>query len=289
MKNRLNDFFWFGFTNKNISVFNEKSDYNLESSPLINGKKVSLEKALEEFRYLLKKNPQIHFDGLSSDQKSIDVVLDFAEKRRSSIDHMEAEEINNFFLAFQKYGASIISFNELKNRSDFVVFIGNFNKQLIESFFENIGWQRPKIKKSIFFVTENINSDFHNSFKVMNLLNTINSIPNILQEESICKKINQIKQKLKSSKYPVVVINPGNHFMVSEHIFKVVAHINNNIRKLRIFKFSGLNNSAGFINSCVTKTGYPNSISFNDWGVSYDPIGNSSKKQKDIAKLQIYI
>ena len=63
---------------------------------------------------------------------------------------MCGDELNIFFSAFQKYGGSFISFNELKNRADFVLVIGakqeNFlltstktstgiNKKLKEQFF----------------------------------------------------------------------------------------------------------------------------------------------------------
>ena len=43
------------------------------------------------------------------------------------------------------------------------------------------------------------------------------------------------------------------------------------------------------MNACVTKTGYPNAISFTDIGAVYEPNLITMEKQKKIKNLQIYI
>ena len=40
---------------------------------------------------------------------------------------------------------------------------------------------------------------------------------------------------------------------------------------MKIFSIFGSHNSGGFVNACVTKTGYPNAISFTDIGAVYEP------------------
>ena len=63
-------------------------------------------------------------------------IIDFAERYKSSIDHMCADELNIFFSVFQKHGGSLVSFNELKNRADFIIVIGakkeNFSSYFLE-------------------------------------------------------------------------------------------------------------------------------------------------------------
>ena len=86
----------------------------------------------------------------------------------------------------------------------------------------------------------------------------------------------------------MLVINPANGFMFTQQLLKLTEFINNKIRKLRIFKISGLNNSSGFVNSCVIKTGFPASVSFNDWGLSYNPIKYTANVQKSEKPIQIY-
>ena len=56
----------------------------------------------------------MHIDGLSTDFQSIQKIIDFAERYKSSINHMCADELNVYFSALQKYGGSFVSFNELK-------------------------------------------------------------------------------------------------------------------------------------------------------------------------------
>ena len=74
----------------------------------------------------------------------------------------------------------------------------------------------------------------------------------------------------------------------TEHLLRLFAFINNNVKKVRIFRFSGSNNSSGFVNTCVTKTGFPNAVSFNDWGVTYNPYDYNATVQKKIKKTQLF-
>jgi len=63
----------------------------------------------------------------------------------------------------------------------------------------------------------------------------------------------------------------------------------NKKNRIKIFNILGSNNSGGFVNACVTKTGYPNAINFTDIGPIYEPSLVTPDKQKKIKNLQIYI
>ena len=57
-----------------------------------------------------------------------------------------------------------------------------------------------------------------------------------------------------------------------------------------MFSIYGSNNSGGFINACVTKTGYPNAINFTEIGPVYEPDLILPDKQKELKKsLSFYI
>ena len=58
---------------------------------------------------------------------------------------------------------------------------------------------------------------------------------------------------------------------------------------MKIFNIFGSHNSGGFVNACVTKTGFPNAINFTDIGPIYEPNLISTEKQKNTKNLQIYI
>ena len=56
-----------------------------------------------------------------------------------------------------------------------------------------------------------------------------------------------------------------------------------------MFSIYGSNNSGGFINACVTKTGYPNAINFTEIGPVYEPNLILPDKQKELKNLQVFI
>ena len=89
-----------------------------------------------EVKKIIKLEESIHIDGFSTDLQSMYKVIDFAEKYRASINHMCSDELNIFFSAFQKYGGSFVSFNELKKRADFVLVVGARQEDFSSSFFQ---------------------------------------------------------------------------------------------------------------------------------------------------------
>ena len=92
----------------------------------------------------------MHIDGLSTDFQSIQKILDFAEKYKSSINHMCADELNVYFSAMQKYGGSFVSFNELKKRADFIIVIGAKEENFSSDFFNDLNWKKQKLKEQFF-------------------------------------------------------------------------------------------------------------------------------------------
>lgn len=288
MKTYINDFFWFGLTNQKITSDAYEVGYNLSSSPLIYGKKASIKEVTRRIKKIFDEENLVHFDGLSCDQKSLDQILNLAEKKRSSVNHMEAEEINNFFSAFQKYGGSLVSFNEIKKRSDLIIFLGDFEESQIQRFLFKVGWNRTKIEKSIFLLGKKKNTILKNSFEFKEPLNLGGQILDFFKNTSVPEKFKRLKKKINLSRYPVMVINSKNGLIFTDQLLKVFAYINNNLRKIRIFRFCGLNNSSGFVNSCISKTGFPGSVSFTDWGVAYNPNDYDAKQQKKVKKTQIF-
>ena len=89
----------FGYTEKKkrISSFELFSN----STPLIKGKKSSYSEAIQEAKKIIKFEKSIHIDGLSTDLQSMYKIIDFAERYKSSIDHMCADELNIFFQFFR--------------------------------------------------------------------------------------------------------------------------------------------------------------------------------------------
>ena len=136
-----------------LKQINKKvENYSLESFPMIKGKVVDLKEAISEINKILTTSSSIHIDGMDCDVSSIDKALRFAEKKKCSINHKSYEKINNLYITFQKFGGSLVSFNELKNRSDFILLVGSDEISLFHEFLEKLKWKKEKVKKSIFFL-----------------------------------------------------------------------------------------------------------------------------------------
>merc|ERR1711991_1125070 len=241
------------------------------------GKVVDLKQAISEINRILKTSTSIHIDGMDCDISSIDKALRFAEKKKCSINHKSYEKINNLYTTFQKFGGSLVSFNELKNRSDFILVVGSDDIFSFHEFIEKLKWKKDKVKKSIFFLGEkkakektvcNIVES-----KGENIFHDINSIYVKLNEKKISKqdRLYKIINTLLCSKYPVIVVNINQHnlaliFSVYDLVYSV-----NKSKRLKIFNFFGFDNVASFINACVTKTGFPNAVIFSEKGAEYEP------------------
>ena len=75
--------------------------------------------------------------------------------------------------------------------------------------------------------------------------------------------------------------------MLTLAIYDLVYAINKK-KRLRIYNLFGSNNSSGFVNSCVTKTGFPNAVVFTDNGAEYDPYQINSNVLMKNVDLQLY-
>ena len=134
----------------------------LDAKPSVFGKTVDLDTAILEIKRIINKSDQIHLTGMDCDISSIDNILGFAEKLKCSLDHMDGEKISNLYQSIQRNGGSFVSFNEMKNRSDLLIFLGISENELSEKFFKKIQWNKKKTQKSIFFLGENKSSNFKN-------------------------------------------------------------------------------------------------------------------------------
>ena len=73
------------------------------------------------------------------------------------------------------------------------------------------------------------------------------------------------------SEYPAIVININQHNLaLILSVYDLVYSVNES-KRLKIFNFFGSDSAAGFINACVTKTGFPNAIIFTEKGPEYEP------------------
>jgi hypothetical protein len=202
---------------------------------------------------------------------------------------MCADELNIFFSVFQKHGGSLVSFNELKNRADFIIVIGAKRENFSSYFFRDLKWNKQKIKRTFFYLDDQ-KFDQNSSF-CSNKIDEVNYLKLFFLEKNIPKnsKLKDLKEKFINAKFPVVIANIKNKdYALTYSIFDFVRFINKK-KRMKIFNIFGSHNSGGFVNACVTKTGFPNAINFTDIGPIYEPNLISTEKQKNTKNLQIYI
>ena len=216
-------------------------------------------------------------------------------KKKCSINHKSYEKINNLYITFQKFGGSLVSFNELKNRSDFILLVGSNNISVFHEFIEKLKWKKGKVKKSVFFLGggEVKEKTVNNSVESKNekIFHDINSIYVKLNEKKISKqdRLYKIISALINSKYPTVVLNVNEHnSALILCVYDLVYSVNKS-KRLKIFNFFGSDSASGFINSCLTKTGFPNAVIFTEKGAEYEPYQIKSSLLKENVELQIYI
>ncbi len=279
-------------TNNCLEYIDRVQNYSLNSRPMIKGKVVTIEKAIKECRKIVKSSEDIHLEGFSCDQKTIQNALRFAEQKKCSINHMHGKKINNFFSSFQRYGGSIVSFNELKNRSDFLIFINIHEKSICDLFLRKLEWSNQKMKKSFFFLNKSRieNFFFNNLFlSEKKLVNFLNLTKKSLMSEKRNNKDEPFINLLSKSKYPVIIYNLEEDDQILTNSLLDFIKFTSKKKRVRLFNLFGPDNSAGFVNSCITKTGFPNGINFSDIGAEYEPHNIDVSKMSKYKDLQIYI
>jgi len=281
--------------NKCSKLSENSKKFTLKSKPLIKGKIVTLTQAIKEIRRLLGSTDQVHVDGLGCEQRTVYKILNFAEKNKFSFDHMHSQSISNFFRSLNSVGGSLTSFNELRNRSDFLLFVDTNEKEIFpEVFVKKLGWTKKKLLKSVFFLSEKktTRNQFKHHYVDSNssLLDELNFFKKLVYEnKGTTKKFEYFFNSYMSSKYPVIIpkIKSDNYPLVLA-TFSIVKSLNN-FKRTKLFNFYGLDNSAGLVNASVIKTGFPHAVSFTDLGPFYDPIEFNSLKLSRWKDLQIFI
>ena len=257
-------------------------DFNLDASPLIKGKRASLDEAIRLIKKKVKKK-EVHFSNISCDIKTMDKVIEISEKKRFSINHLNQNEINNFYLPFQKFGGSIVSLNELKNRADLLIIFGDIEESTFKTFLDFLGWDKRKILKKIYCVNPKGKKKFPNTIIAKDIFSFINGINKINHGN-----VGEISNRISRSNYPVFILSSSNTLIKNEMILRKLQSLNQENKNIRISRICGLNNSAGFVNSCVIKSGFPGPLNFTDWGINYEPYElelSEVKKRKEVQFL----
>ena len=259
-------------------------------SPMINGNNVSMERAVNEAKKIIRDSKEIHMDGFCCDQHSIIDLIRFAQRKMCTCNHLEWRKISNFYINLQRFGGAFSSLNEIINRCDFLFFVGWDNDfSFIENLVKKVKNKNLKVfvlseKKKVLNIPKLIKVNKGTLGSEFNLIGNI-----LLNSKHDNQKYESVSDLFNKSNYPVFVpkIDKDNYELITS-FFQILKNLN--IKKpTKILNTLFSNNAPGFINACLTKSGYPNAICFSPIGPLYDPFEYNSFKLKDFKDLQIFV
>ena len=266
----------------------EKTDHNdsFVSSPLIKGVPTNNQTAINEIKKILKKTRGIHIDGLGCDFKALKQIFSFAEKCRSSIDHMDGEKIANFYSGLQRYGGMLASFGEVFLRSDLVIFVGSSEKDIDQNFLKNF-----KKKPDFFFISQKTikDSEFeHYKTKKGAISVEIKLLIQEIVNDFKKNKFEVLIDKIDKSSYGSIVFTPNEEPFISQYLIELVKTLSKQ-NKFTLLPLLGSNNFAAAVQISLWNTGYPLRVNFTDTGPIYNPTEFSSSYQKEKKDVQLFV
>lgn len=270
-----------------------------DSGPMLSGKPVSLDEAVNEAAGLLKKSRWPLISGLGCDVAGSRAALLLAERCGAVIDHGQSDTAVHNLLALQESGWIMTTLTELKNRADFVLFLGTDAVSHYPRFFERCIWNEfslfleGKTPRKIAYIGHRLNTrpgtspsgEKPLSINCDNeeLIDYVSLLTAMLRDSDFRsefvsgqkqKKLAQLTEEMKQARYGVIVWSPGE--LPVPHGELLVQSIADLIRFLnRSGRFAGLslggdNGGATFTNVCAWQTGFPLRVDYSRGAPRYN-------------------
>ncbi|MEW8150268.1 MAG: formylmethanofuran dehydrogenase subunit B [Candidatus Thiodiazotropha endolucinida] len=106
-------------------TFYDTAFNHADQSPMIDGKAVTLEEALDYGATLLRQARSPLFAGLATDVNGMRSILALADRCGASLDHLNGDAMFRNIRVVQDNGWFTTTFTEVRNRADLVVLVGN--------------------------------------------------------------------------------------------------------------------------------------------------------------------
>ena len=286
--------------------------------PQINGKPVNLDKAIKQSAILIKRAKQPLISGMGTDAAGSRAAMLLAEKSGAIIDHQAGDAIIRNMLVVQTGGWIMTTLAELKNRADFILFLGTDTRKVYPRFFERFIYNKNSlfIKKispdNVALIGDSLKVDNPagtnqlnpTSIKCANekLGDYVSALLGMVREKNITSrnlpsshlsKLKAIGEKVRNSKYSAIVWSPA--AMDFAHAELTIQTICELIRELnRTTRAAGLSlggdNGAGTLtNICTWQSGYPLRVSYANKHPVYDPYNFSTRKLLESAGTDLLL
>ncbi len=116
-----------------------------DTSPRIEGKKVSLDEAINYIVNALRESKQTVIGGMATDLNGARSVMALADKSRATIDNMDSAASFRNTLVLQDTGWMITTLTEVRNRVDLLLVVGSDVEAEYPRFFERMVWNNESM------------------------------------------------------------------------------------------------------------------------------------------------
>jgi formylmethanofuran dehydrogenase subunit B len=279
-------------------------------SPRINGKEVSLDKAISHITNLLRDSKQPVISGMATDLNGARSAMALADKSRATIDNMDSAASMRNILVLQDTGYMVTTLTEVRNRVDLLVVIGSDIEASYPRFFERMVWNKesmfdqditsrevvylgkapsgdmstsPQGKKAQVFICDD--ADLPEVMSVLRAL--VNG--KAIQAEQVggiaVSDLTVLAEKLNKAVYSVVAWDAGdlkfNHAEVTvQTLCEMVKDLNLETRSSGL-PLGGKDGSITANQVSAWQSGYPMRTNFNRGYPDYDPSLSDTKRMLD--------
>lgn len=272
----------------------------LSSSPRIRRESTTLPKALAHAASLLRSASLPLYAGLGTDVNGLRGVMALADATGGVVDHMHSAAAMRNFLVLQEQGWINTTMSEVRNRADFLLFVGTDAVSEFPRFFERAVWAehslfglKPGIREIVYIGRGLDTSPGRGPSRRQPTLHecsperfaeVLSAMRALLDGARLTARtvagirladLQELVEKMKAARYGVVVWAPGQLRMINADL--IVHGICDLVRDLnRYTRFAGfplLGNDGGMsaASVCGWQSGYPLRTSFARGFPEFDP------------------
>lgn len=265
----------------------------------IRGRRASLDEAVTEAAALLRRARRPLISGLGSDVAGSRAAMALAERCRAVIDHCTGDAALRNLLLLQEQGWIMTTLTEVRNRADFILFVGT-DAGRWPRFFERCVWNDSALflaghgERGIAYLGHRLNTRagvspagtrplsvscppaeiaVHLSV-LLALLKAYEPAPRDIPRRRL-GQLRDLAGRLHSAAYPVLVWAPGeldtdHGELTVEAAAAVIRELNRSGRAAGL-SLAGDHGTASFMNVCTWQSGYPLRVSYRHGAPEYDP------------------
>lgn len=275
--------------------------------PSVRGKQVSLDEAVGAAAKLLRRARRPLITGLGSDVAGSRAAMLLAERTRGVIDHCLGDAAIRNILVLQERGWINTTLTELKNRADFILFVGTDAVSRYPRFFERYVWNASSLfleknaPRHVAYLGQRLNTragispagtpplavncPTEDLAGCLSLLLAMVKGDDPRSESMSRRKLAQLRslaERLRSATYAVLVWAPGDldvahGELIVEAATEIVRELNLEGRAAGL-PLAGDHGTGSFMNVCAWQSGFPLRVSYAGGFPEYDPFNYAAQR-----------